>query len=564
MKRLLLLLPLIMRTVTGSCHTFGGLHEYCNITTVWTERYSEQTLLYLVAVPVIVSLVTALVSIAKLLYDAVHDLKAISRRKKLDEFLGVTESACRPSLLRYVLGTFIKMYLVVFDAISVMFDVYFVYKLERGQLIDVYITRDHLVLDIMMVCAIFSAVKSILIACIIFLSKSTKNCDLVIAVLTYITQDGAQIILQHFWVEKYLVSSPSREMQLNNLIMLVTALVMLVKHVVSVVRRALKRGYRRLRQSEEVLGSGDEVVVDPVVPAVEAPLPTDHDLLPDELETEKTPLLPRPTGEDKKEEAKEETEPEKEDTDKETEPEKEGSEKEAEPEKEGTDKETEPEKEDTDKETEPEKETAEKETEPAVLTLPTEHDLEGSPGIVPDIPQVQVCDGHEEKEKEEEEEDEAPANTALLKEISQMDDVVSTTSTEPSVSWRSRCTLLALFCGIVLEAGTSLTTGLRTGTAFYLILYPAISSSCLYVEAGVLLQDPFNLSCLTPTDYALVAANFLLPIVLVVGLVVGLVAVLLGLIVVLVGCVFYPVFCGFVAGRVAQWIGKTDSGLGVG
>lgn len=75
----------------------------------------------------------------------------------------MTDPTPRPSTARHLLSTSFKVYLIVYDAVSLLFDVYFVWQLESGELLDHMITRNTLVLNLMLGISMFGAFRCIMI-----------------------------------------------------------------------------------------------------------------------------------------------------------------------------------------------------------------------------------------------------------------------------------------------------------------------------------------------------------------------------------------------------------------
>ena len=77
-----------------------------------------------------------------------------------------------------------------------------------------------------------------------------RNCDIIIVLLSYITQDSIQILLQHMFIEKYLVvTGPSKLMMLNDGMMAITAIICFIKVVIHALRQCFERKKKFLQRA---------------------------------------------------------------------------------------------------------------------------------------------------------------------------------------------------------------------------------------------------------------------------------------------------------------------------
>ena len=146
-----------------------------------------------------------------------------------------------------VVFTIIKL---LWDAIDVTIDVYLFYQLEMGEVVDNGIYHNATVNSFILAFSVPGCIKILFWLRIIGLpgdKKSLDNWKLVFIVITFMFEDGPEILLEYFYVEKYMSKQIAWYLLVTDVILCIIALYSIVISLIWLVLFGLKvrRRYQR-------------------------------------------------------------------------------------------------------------------------------------------------------------------------------------------------------------------------------------------------------------------------------------------------------------------------------
>ena len=146
-----------------------------------------------------------------------------------------------------VVFTIIKL---LWDAIDVTIDAYLFYQLEMGEVVDNGIYHNAAVNSFILAFSVLGCIKILFWLRIIGLpgdKKSLDNWKLVFIVITFMFEDGPEILLEYFYVEKYMSKQIAWYLLVRDVILCIIALYSIVISLIWLVLFGLKvrRRYQR-------------------------------------------------------------------------------------------------------------------------------------------------------------------------------------------------------------------------------------------------------------------------------------------------------------------------------
>ena len=198
----------------------GSNFTYCGITKEWKPLYQKQTVLIGSISLSLVCLVVALICIC----------------------CGLSKSRDGCALKPYT--RWLPVSKMLYDVFDVALDIYTFYQLDQGGLIDSLIYRNAYVVNAIMVFAVFGALKCIGVSIAFVLITSdegdlddfgehgpekikmfhAKKFKYLSIYLTFIFEDGIEMFLEYFWLEKYFTQSAPIYMVVKDVTLVLVAI----------------------------------------------------------------------------------------------------------------------------------------------------------------------------------------------------------------------------------------------------------------------------------------------------------------------------------------------------
>ena len=144
----------------------------------------------------------------------------VNKSKKRRQILGCLTLPLRCTHVLVISQLIIlPVFKIFWDMVDVIFDTFYFYKLERGELIHPLIHRNNYVNNSILGFACLGAIKSTLVAfcCLIvvlFNEKERENHYMVVLFTLYavslklLLEDAPELILEYFYVDKFIVNNP--------------------------------------------------------------------------------------------------------------------------------------------------------------------------------------------------------------------------------------------------------------------------------------------------------------------------------------------------------------------
>lgn len=222
-----------VNTTLPYCVEVGG-ERYCNVTSPWKTRISEDDAVAAVVVPVTYVLVAWLAlqccscsrvcSIIKgVKKNYKKNVKYINKHDSAARFLssvtGNDNKAFRTTMMAASLIC-LPVFAIVWDMVDVATDSYYFQQMETGELLDGNISRNIHANNVAMTFATLGAFKSPLLglayclSMVIYRYKKDKRKQLAfwllvcIPIMKVLTQDGPGLLVQYFYMDKYITSTP--------------------------------------------------------------------------------------------------------------------------------------------------------------------------------------------------------------------------------------------------------------------------------------------------------------------------------------------------------------------
>ena len=246
-KNFSFLLPLMLHDCIASnfsllsfCHsipTDKGNLTFCNLTSKWKTRFSENGLyasMIIQSVMTIIILIYGLYKVPDKLY------KKFKRDNDYDSLLK-RRTEGKLSFFSFVLLPTGKL---VWDAIDAMFDLFVFYRLEEGLIIDDVIIRNNYVINAILAFAVIGCLKILLSIYVLYNGavhsindpdvwgplRWSADSEIVLAksynfMLVYMFEDAVELFLEYFYVEKYFTTTPPWFMITKDIIIAFIALI---------------------------------------------------------------------------------------------------------------------------------------------------------------------------------------------------------------------------------------------------------------------------------------------------------------------------------------------------
>ena len=199
-------------------------------------------------------------TIRESVYQFWNDCSCNCARKKKICCLNFWASISLPQSIRkpffmftIVVFTIIKL---LWDAADVTIDAYLFYPLEMGEVIDNSIYRNATVNSFILAFSVLGCIKILFWLRIIGLpgnKKSLDNWKLVFIAITFMFEDGPEILLEYFYVEKYISKQIAWYLLVRDVILCIIALYSLVVSLIWLVLFGLQ--VRRRYQQETIIPS---------------------------------------------------------------------------------------------------------------------------------------------------------------------------------------------------------------------------------------------------------------------------------------------------------------------
>ena len=145
------------------------------------------------------------------------DVKGSQKRRQI--FGCITLSLRCAHFLLVLQFIILPLFAILWDIVDVIFDTFYFYKLERGELIHPLIYRNAHVNNSILVFACLGAIKSVIVAfCYLIVVQSNENerkyhHNVVLATLGAVSvklllEDAPELILEYFYVDKFIINNP--------------------------------------------------------------------------------------------------------------------------------------------------------------------------------------------------------------------------------------------------------------------------------------------------------------------------------------------------------------------
>eukprot|EP00111_Clytia_hemisphaerica_P021406 TCONS_00062996-protein len=209
------------------CHQLPvivGNSTFCGLKNKWTSRFSEPTLLAMTIIPTAIYWMV-LLAFVKTLYKTLMEFRGKSLEEAHLYYKNVL-CHCRccnlytdDDLLNaklYISIVLIPLFKYFWDAIDLTFDVYIFYQLEKGNVLDNVIYRNENVNNSIYGFALLGCI------CKVFtwkffqhlVKKRSRGFDEIlflqvknmVLMASFIFEDGPEMILEYFYIEKYITS----------------------------------------------------------------------------------------------------------------------------------------------------------------------------------------------------------------------------------------------------------------------------------------------------------------------------------------------------------------------
>ena len=170
---------------------------FCGISTKWKPRLNKVGGIFACVIPTLMSWTFTVLVIIKL-------------RKKIKEtFNQESDTSNQRSTSSVCIGYLLFYGKLIWDAVDTTLDSYLFYQLEFGQVIDENITRNTHVNNSILGFAIIGSVKVLFFLLFGIHSDERKETWLNLSKLdqlwyAFLLEDGPELILEYFWVEKYI------------------------------------------------------------------------------------------------------------------------------------------------------------------------------------------------------------------------------------------------------------------------------------------------------------------------------------------------------------------------
>lgn len=210
-------------------------HSYCGITTTWVSRISSTTGIIFIIILSSLALVVAIVIIkhskARYRYVAQRMASQENRENERDPLLSDAALCTRD---KYTIMVYLfAQAKVLLDVADLVFDIILFYQLERGGLIDNRVIRNTNVNNSILVFGVLGLLKMIGFAvCVVFfrekvIAEEIRRYQIICAIQIYISfcvEDGPELILEYFYIEKYISVKPHWYILLRDVIFLLLML----------------------------------------------------------------------------------------------------------------------------------------------------------------------------------------------------------------------------------------------------------------------------------------------------------------------------------------------------
>ena len=224
----LILMSIKNSTNETFCHTVGNNTEYCGVSSSWKPRITKIEGFVAFIILAVVSSILTIIGLQILQKNLMKLYRHFTKDTK-PGCITPFHVVCCCKICTYIpyrkLKTFflfVVMHIVkvLWDGVDVSLDAYTFYKLENGELIDNVITRNVHVNNSILAFAVLGLFKIPIIIMIINSiidqkddaehdEKNMKMYEgLAAAMIIYFFEDCAELVLEYFWIEKYVSLRP--------------------------------------------------------------------------------------------------------------------------------------------------------------------------------------------------------------------------------------------------------------------------------------------------------------------------------------------------------------------
>ena len=181
------------------------------------------------------------------------DVKGSQKRRQI---LGCITLSLRCAHFLLILQFIIlPLFAILWDIVDVIFDTYYFYKLERGELIHHLIYRNAHVNNSILVFACLGAIKSVIVAyCYIGVVQNNENereyhhrvvfATLLAASVKLLLEDAPELILEYFYVDKFIINNPPWFLVAKDVI---TALIYILP-LIKIVKSGVLNDFRLIKE----------------------------------------------------------------------------------------------------------------------------------------------------------------------------------------------------------------------------------------------------------------------------------------------------------------------------
>uniref|UniRef100_A0A7M6DQY4 Uncharacterized protein n=1 Tax=Clytia hemisphaerica TaxID=252671 RepID=A0A7M6DQY4_9CNID len=228
---------------TGYCvdlPIYGDNKTFCGIKNGWTPRLSNETgILILILISAIgwIATVIGVLKTKTFMYN-VYESKKVLDYLAVNTIAGCLPVSSKTAAMKIMITFYGKL---IWDAIDVTFDVILFYDFEKGDLIDSNIARNSVVMWCILAFAIFGACKIFLMIIWfqspigVFENESKEHVHFILntvfLVFTFLFEDGPELVLEYFFVEKFISNQPPWYQLVKDIIMALVAVYFVVDMV---------------------------------------------------------------------------------------------------------------------------------------------------------------------------------------------------------------------------------------------------------------------------------------------------------------------------------------------